>query len=40
MDIYKALVISLMFTIWLIATHIYKTKWLATPINVHDPLDL
>ena len=35
MDIYKGLVISLMFSICLTSTHLYKTKWLTTPIGVH-----
>ena len=33
MNIDKDLVISLMFSICLRATYLYKTKWLATPIK-------
>lgn len=35
MDIFKDVVINLMFSICLITTHPDKTKWLATPMNVH-----
>ena len=35
MDIFKDVVINLMFSICLITTHPDKAKWLDTPMNVH-----